>query len=613
MSLNFLKCEFNANAIKVLVGIPVAGDPGIAPANVATNYVVYANGISVVPLDTANLDENTGVLTLVPAERLRGDSISILFRKPILGTQDVMKLDLPRDQNLVRQAARATSAVEDAVSYPLLTEDVGAGMRSSGTRGRGGAGTNLSDLVNRTLTDVLGWKTRTDDPTAFQGALTASFEGDEADGVTTWKWVPRSYAVQTDLSGGISGAQASLYKRAQEALTQSLPLLDGLYPLDPTADRENVDALKAVVRTQLSQLVNELATPGGPSEARIDQYFLMLLASSISIGKNGKVLQTEPNDLGGTLGKLRDLLGLSSKSNFINTIEDEQDQTNFRILADYVTSLALSWFNNRRFFGLRPHHPFLGTQLVPLSRQLSVISEAVDEVRFTLDSVFIGSAERQTLRLEFSPRFDSMYAEDFFQWIQNFVRDEAPVYIQQGGKFGIGNSLLPLARRLRSMVGQLVRSVHSGVGRVPSGLRTQRVVRSLESLHFELRELVHLATPLAVDFTSTSVPSQAIGASGGLRVAPPEVEFLEVEDVESVVVTNAGTTAFNLTAVLAGKDAGSFNLWGNPTFPIEVLPSASVTIEVELSAAASGLQAEVQFTASIDPGNPAIVKLVSPT
>ena len=76
---------------------------------------------------------------------------------------------------------------------------------------------------------------------------------------------------------------------------------------------------------------------------------------------------------------------------FVNTIDDEQNTTNFRILTDYITSLEQSWINNYGFFGVNTSTPFFGTQLVLISRQLSVISEDVDEARFTLDSVLIGS------------------------------------------------------------------------------------------------------------------------------------------------------------------------------------------------------------------------------
>ena len=79
------------------------------------------------------------------------------------------------------------------------------------------------------------------------------------------------------MSGGITGAQASVYQRAKDALDQSLPLLDGLYPLFKEAKDEDVAALRAMVRSQFTDLVNELGLMGGPRIARVTQLFFLLL------------------------------------------------------------------------------------------------------------------------------------------------------------------------------------------------------------------------------------------------------------------------------------------------------------------------------------------------
>src|SRR5205823_7158834 len=127
------------------------------------------------------------------------------------------------------------------------------------------------------------------------------------------------------------------------------------------------------------------------------------------------------------LGNLRDVLGLNfTGQDFVNTVGDEQDLSNYRILSDYITSLAQSWLNNLGFFGLDSTTPFFGTQLVLLSRQLSVVAEQVDEVRFTLNSVFITAAERQMLRINFSTTEPAMFAEELFTWIQSFATEEGP-------------------------------------------------------------------------------------------------------------------------------------------------------------------------------------------
>ena len=89
----------------------------------------------------------------------------------------------------------------------------------------------------------------------------------------------------------------------------------------------------------------------------------------------------------------------------VNTIEDEQDLTNFIILVDYLTGLWQTWITQRPYFNRLPstYQPYFGTQLVLVSRALAVVGEAVDEVNFTMDSVFLGPAERQTLQLILAP------------------------------------------------------------------------------------------------------------------------------------------------------------------------------------------------------------------
>ena len=113
------------------------------------------------------------------------------------------------------------------------------------------------------MAEVLGWKIKDGDSKGFIGALTQSFTLTEVEGHIESTWKPRSYAVQTDLSGGITGAQASVYSRAKDAMDKVLPLLEGLYTLDTEADPEDVTALKAVVRSQITELVAELACSAG--------------------------------------------------------------------------------------------------------------------------------------------------------------------------------------------------------------------------------------------------------------------------------------------------------------------------------------------------------------
>jgi hypothetical protein len=434
-------------------------------------------------------------------------------------------------------------------AYPILTEEVGyppspvANIGStSGREGSAGRGT-LGPVVARALQDVLGWKVSGGDPKGFLGALTQSFTLNAVEGRVEAAWKPRSYAVSSDLAGGISGAQASLYAMARTLLDQSLPLVDGLYALDPAADPEYVAALKQLANSQLTELVNELAYLGGPRVVRVHQYFQMLLGISIAIEAGpppsikfvkptpqqlqieppGPPLPagepptsmassywTQPDGVLGTLGNLRDELGLAepttlddTEPSYINTVADEQNVTNFRILVDYVNSLLNSWQNSFQFFFVNTATPFLGTQLVLISRQLGVISETVDEVRFVLDSVFLGPAERQTYVLQLldptnnNQPLPTIFLEDLLSWVQNYVTGEAPGLIQNGGRLALGQDF---ANMVWQFTVQIYATYQFAQQQAGSPINTDRVLFSLSKLSSQLYELYTSAYQVGVPY-----------------------------------------------------------------------------------------------------------------
>jgi hypothetical protein len=454
-------------------------------------------------------------------------------------------------------------AIEDAVSFPFLTEEVGY-PPSPLSRSRGGLpGTPgvapLGQTASKAISDVLGWQLK-DDPKAFIGALNASFALKTIEGRSEATWTPRTYAVQTDLSGGITGAQASVYRRAKDALDQSLPLLDGLYPLLKEAKDEDVVSLRATVRSQFTDLVNELGLLGGPRISRISQLFLLLLGQQLPMATpipSSFSLNTDPDSVSGSLGILRGEFGFSTSDDLVNTVEDEQDVTNFRIVSDYVTSLAQSWLNNLQFFGLTTTTttttPFFGTQLVLLSRQLSVVAESVNEVQFTLDSVFIGPAERQTLQIEFKiPAVNPpMFLEDLFTWIDGFASEEGPRLIQDGGKFAVGESFFPISARLQQLVEHLVKGPlqPDNFDDLPAGYKTARVQRSLKELAGQLKQLVNLAAPIKHVITPEPEPSLAVlsinPSSGSTEITNTNVTIIGTGFINNAVVEFIGLPGSN--------------------------------------------------------------------
>jgi hypothetical protein len=472
-----------------------------------------------------------------------------------------------------KAAQQAKQPLRDLAAYPILTEEVGfspSPLATPSTGGPGGGGSSpLGQIVNKAVGDVLGWKIKPGDAKGFVGALTQSFALADVEGHVEAKWTPRSYAAQSDLAGGITGAQASVYSRGKEALDQSLPLLDGLYPLDPEADPEDVKALKAVVKSQLLELVNELGFLSGPRVSRVNQYFGLLLIDADQGSKfppQPGPLVVNPDQVGGTLGNLRDLFGLNfDTQDFVNSVQDEQNLSNYRIMADYVTSLAQSWLSNLPYFGLDSQKPFFGTQLVLLSRQLQVVAEAVDEVRFTLDSVFIGPAERQTTILNFpGTTLSSIFLEDLLSWIRNFTTEEGPRLIQEGGKFGVQNTFTPVVREVQRFLVNLPTSA-SAANPLPAGFFAPRVQFAFSDLKDQLQQLITLAKPIKHEIT-------------------PQPDFglpFQIDQVETVFLSllPQGTTATTIPVHVAGNgfQAGnvSVSFTNGPTGPMKTITPAT--------------------------------------
>lgn len=366
------------------------------------------------------------------------------------------------------------SLVESAIditAYPLWTREASLSTASR-TGAIAASGTNaLSQVAEGALRDILGWKPDAKKPDAFMSALTQSFALTEVEGHTEWIWTPKSYAVQTDM-GAITGAQASIYNRATAAMDRCLPLLDGLHPLRADILPENLDSIRSVIRTQLTELVHEFGLLGGPRPHRVNQLFELLL---------GPQATSDPEKVTGTLSTLRVRLGLGRQR--VNSIEDEQNLTNYLILVDYVIGLEQSWKN---MLQATSQEPFLGTQLVLVSRCLNVVAEQVEEIVAAMDSMFLGAAERGAIPLRLTDG-SRISVGDLLDWIAHIAGDEGPTLVRYSGKDGVV-ALTAVLKQLKELAAQaLVKPVgNQEWDNVPPAYRSPRVQRSLQALVSQL-------------------------------------------------------------------------------------------------------------------------------
>jgi hypothetical protein len=189
---------------------------------------------------------------------------------------------------------------------------------------------------------------------------------------------------------------------------------------------------------------------------------------------------------------MREVLGL--KRTFVTTIEEEQDLSDFLTLIDYVSSLKMSWDTQRAAFDRKGLvQPFLGTQLVLVSRELAVIAESVQEVYFAMDSVFLGAAERQTIRLVPTDGSSPIFVSELLDWADRFASDEGPRLILDAGKLGV-QAFFPTIERLRKLVRDSLIPPQDAK-RLPDAYATSRVQSALEELTVHLDNTAALVRP----------------------------------------------------------------------------------------------------------------------
>ena len=420
---------------------------------------------------------------------------------------ETLRIEELIDQITQRQIIENRRITEDTVVdiLPTLDQVSSSGIRNSYAviDSQGGS---LQQMVDSAFSEVLGRNLKVGDAQMLRASITQAFAPQESNGRTDYVWTPRAYAtVQTELGGMLTGAQASLYHRAKAAFNEMLPLLNKLYPLDTNADGQNLEATRSIVRTEITELVNEMGTQGGPRAQRVESLFQLLI---------GDVNPNEPEIVAGQLKDLADMFGLTRSR--INTVDEEQNYSNFLIIRDYIASLRSSW---NAYINNSGAGAFVGPQLVLLSQALSVVAESVQEVYRIMDLVFLGPAERQAVWLDFTKARDEkldsgeiafllpdgtgypisqvrqlvppMTVESLLSWALLAATKEWPAIAKDGGKLGIAKTIAETAERLMILV-----QAASYIPLRNTAFNRAGVLRSLRDLAFQIYQVKRLASAL---------------------------------------------------------------------------------------------------------------------
>ena len=349
-----------------------------------------------------------------------------------------------------------------------------------------------SDLVADKIRNIIGWRPRADDAKGFEAALRQTFTYvEDDDGNNEWVYTPHRYSIQAEL-GAITGAQASIYKRAQATINQAIPLLDNLESLGHEKDEDEGEAIRHIIRSRLHELVSELGREGGPRVVRVDSLFTSLLSPTWFDNGSTRISDIADESL---YGRLQTYFHLSSDE--INSIDDEHIVTNFITLIDYTISLANSWDQQRTAFRTSGN-VFLGTQLVHVSRALDVVAESVHELYGLLDSVYIDAAEREIIELNIGGENDNLTLAGLLDWIDHFATKEGPDLIDDGGREGVQNAAITLSE-LSELTAQMREIGREDDATIPSGFFTERVEQGISNLLNHLEIARDWAIPIVAD------------------------------------------------------------------------------------------------------------------
>ena len=246
--------------------------------------------------------------------------------------------------------------------------------------------------VERAITQVLGRATG-NDPNVFMNALNSAFPTTHtADGSQVAFTPARSVVSLYRADGPVDGAyssngknggyagtisawQANLYRQATVIIGDAVRVLNGLMPFVPEAESDQVEALRALIRAEITALMEEFGRVDEPRNERVQSYFSALRIHIASFGR-------------------RAFLDNASRA---ATVEDEAQVTGFELLGSYVRNLSSAWKTYLNKTGTSSTSFSLSQRVERANTLLPVIAQVNADFEAAMDSVGFAESERRSV------------------------------------------------------------------------------------------------------------------------------------------------------------------------------------------------------------------------
>jgi hypothetical protein len=364
---------------------------------------------------------------------------------------------------------------ESFTAYPVQVAPAGPG---------GGPGpARMRSPVEEQLRVVVG-RAKLDDVRSALAALDRTFTYDEE--IERWDWQPHSYAGQSDIGAGVTGAQASLASYVQRLYDEIEAPAQALTPLRTARfNPGEVETRRSAFLASLRAFADELGADGGPRVARSR---ILLTQSLDQLGRFGVELGMVPRD-----ASHDDHIPVTR----INVLrrEDEDQLTDFIVARDRLLAIA-SAFGRYVEVGEQD----FGYDFVGLERNLDVLPELVDAVTDAMDSLGFGPDRRQNEPITNGDHGGDgdlpLTVEGLLRWIADFPDQEARPLLQDSGFRGV-ELIPPRTDAMERALRDLRSAIEDDGGPLPPSSPRSRVLAPLRALRAAVSRVGDAATEIA--------------------------------------------------------------------------------------------------------------------
>ena len=270
-----------------------------------------------------------------------------------------------------------------------------------------------------------------------------------------------------------------------------------------------MDALRTLINSQITNLVQEFGRVDEPRPGRVIAYFSALAgsmddATKLSLGGPGALKS-------GSLASFSQAAVYNNTNAWVTTDTDAAQIAGFNLLLRYVQDLAMAWttYDPTRLDPFDPWDPAqLSLRLERANILLPSVEQANDYVRQAWISVGFSESEQRSMANRFdglggkAKKYASMTPGDLADWVDSFS-DDGLSALSGSGRYGLG-FVTNQADSIFWVVGAVIYTIKydkAGVQQ-PSLLQymdNERVLWSLLNLLTQLDGLADLAIPLPLN------------------------------------------------------------------------------------------------------------------